>query len=255
MNRIQKLHILIGDDDTPFAIRFAESLRRYHCICSVVHQSAPNMVRFILAEQPDAIILDISKGSLLHYDLLRSIRKCTNAPVFAVTAAYQQALDAELCRAGIVSIRRKPAEISAMLHDIIHCIYNVHTYPQYRSAAIHAVVTEFTEQLGAPQNLSGSRYLCAILCRTVENPALIQGICSRLYPQIAEEYHVKVPCIERNIRTLLEYIWAHSDRDTIARLLRYPTALPHKRMPNAKFIDYATKALGKDCRVNFFLAE
>lgn len=252
---MQRLRILVGDDGTHFARGFAESLRALGCICSVHYQSVPNMIRCVVAEQPDAVIIDISAGSVWHYDLLKAVCKCTNAPVFAVTTVYRHMLDTDLCRVGVVSIRKKPVEAALMLREIAICVYGAQTYARYRLTTIEMIVSDFLQQLGAAANMAGFRYLHSILCRTVEDPSLVHGICTKLYPVVAEEYHVNVPCVERNIRTLLADVWNHTNVYVLSEALHYPTALLHNRLPNSKFIAGATEALRMDSRVQLFLGD
>lgn len=252
---MQQLRILVGDDGTHFARSFAESLRVFGCICSVHCQSMPNLMRCVDAEQPDAIIIDISAGSVWYFDLLKAVRKCTNAPVFAVTSVYRHMLDIDLCRAGVVRICKKPVEAALMLREIAICVYGVQACVRYRHTTIEMIVSDFLQQLGAAANMAGFCYLYSILRRTVEDPSLVHGICTKLYPVIAEEYHVNVPCVERNIRTLLADVWNHSNVFVLSELLHYPTARLHNRLPNAKFIACATEALRMDSRVQLFLGD
>ncbi len=255
MNCVRKLHLLIGDDGTPFARHFAESMCDFGCECSVYRQTTDNMVRRVTKEQPDAVILDISTGSPTHYHLLKAIQKCSAAPVFAVTAAFRPMMDTDLCREGLVSVHKKPVEYAAMLREIALCVYGTQAYAHYRSTTIEIVVSGFLQRLGAAPNMTGFRYLHTILCRTIVNPGLVHGICSKLYPQIADRYHVNVPCIERNIRTLLANVWLNSNLHLLSEALHYPMALLHNRLPNAKFIACATESLRMDSRVRMFLED
>ncbi len=252
---MQKLRIIVGDEGTPFARGFADSLRNLGCICTVHSQSVSNITRYIIAEQPDAVIIDISAGSSEYYNLLKSIHKCTDAPVFAVTSVYRHMLDIELCRTGLVSIHKKPVETGYLVREIALCVYGAQAYAHYRAATMETVVGEFLQQLGAAPNVTGFRYLRSILCRTIEDPARIRGICSDLYPQIAAEYHVNVPCVERNIRTLLAGVWEHGNLYVLSEALHYPTSLLRNRLSNTKFIACATESLRMDSRIQLFLEE
>lgn len=252
---MQQLRILVGDNGTHFACRFVASLRIYGCICSVHHQSLTNMVRSAVEEQPDAVIIDISENAAWNYELVRQLLHSTRSVVFVVTSVHHYAAKADLLRAGAVAVFQKPVEAALMLREIARYIYGEQTYARYCVTTIETIVSDFLVQLGAAANMSGFRYLHAILCRTVEEPTLVHGICAKLYSVIAAEYHVNVPCVERNIRTLLADLWEHTNAFVLSEALHYLANLLHSRLPNAKFIASATEALRLDSRVQLFLED
>ncbi len=252
---MQQLRILLGDNGTNFARHFADRLRRRGCICSTHRQSVANFLRSIAAESPDAIIIDISDKSVDHYNLLVAIQKSCDAPVFAVTAAFNPYMEKQLYQAGMSAIWRKPIDDGAALQEIALCVHGATSFAQYRSFTIEMVITEFLQRLGMSPDMAGYRYLQAILKMTVDDPELVQGICKRLYPQIAEMFHVNLPCVERNIRSTLADVWNHTNCYAIADVLGYPVATVKRKLSNARFIAAATESLRMDTRVQAFLAQ
>ncbi len=252
---MQQLRILVGDNGTHFARGFVASLRVYGCICSVHHQSLTNIVRSAVEEQPDAIVIDTSESAAWHYELFKQLQRSTQSAVFVVTSVHHYGEKAGFLREGVVAVFQKPVEAALMLREIARYVYGAQTYVRYRATTIETIVSDYLQQLGAASNMSGFRYLHAILCRTVEEPTLVHGICTKLYSVIAEEYHVNVPCVERNIRTLLMDLWDHTNAFVLSEALHYPAARLHNRLPNAKFIAGATEALRMDSRVQLFLED
>ena len=58
--------------------------------------------------------------------------------------------------------------------------------------------------------------------------------CKWLYNEVANEYQTTPFCVERNIRTLVDSIWNHGNRELLEEIIPYPGG---KKPKNAQFID------------------
>ena len=70
-------------------------------------------------------------------------------------------------------------------------------------------------QLGANGSYLGFYYVAFGIAKSIRNPELLTYICKGLYAEIAEHFHVDVKNMERNIRTVVNLIWKHGDRDLL----------------------------------------
>lgn len=55
-----------------------------------------------------------------------------------------------------------------------------------------------------------------------------------LYNEVAEKHQTTSFCVERNIRTLIEAIWNHGNRELLKEIIPYPN---NEKPKNAQFID------------------
>lgn len=58
--------------------------------------------------------------------------------------------------------------------------------------------------------------------------------CKWLYNEIAVMYQTTPSCVERNIRTLIDSIWKHGNRELLIEIIPYST---DRKPKNAQFID------------------
>ena len=58
----------------------------------------------------------------------------------------------------------------------------------------------------------GWRYLASLLELALENEDYLLFLERGAFPVIAEQYHTKVHCIERNIRTVIDQCWRPKSR-------------------------------------------
>lgn len=250
-----QLRILIGDDGTSFARSLAARLRRRDCVCSVHRQSVANMVRSVQQEQPHIILLDITDKTVDYYALMNALRKHSDAPVFAVTVARNAYLEKLLWQAGLRNIWLKPLDEEAALREMRICLHGEAGHSYCCSMTVEALAAEFLRAIGIPANMAGYRYLLAVLEMTVEEPSLVQGICKNVYPVIAARFGVNVPCVERNIRGVLNHVRTYTNSYVLEQMLGYPSSSVREKLSNARFIAGATEHLRMDPRMQELMRE
>lgn len=58
--------------------------------------------------------------------------------------------------------------------------------------------------------------------------------CKWLYGEVASMYHTTPYCVERNIRTVVDTIWKHGNRELLTEIIPYPN---NSKPKNGQFID------------------
>lgn len=89
-------------------------------------------------------------------------------------------------------------------------------------------------RLGVNNSYVGFRYTNFGVIRTIHDPDLLVYISKGLYVEIAAYYHTSVSCVERNIRTIINTIWLHGDRNLLNQIFGFEL---EQKPRNGAFID------------------
>ena len=79
-------------------------------------------------------------------------------------------------------------------------------------------------RLGVNNSYIGFRYTLYGVIRSVHEPDLLSYISKGLYVEIAVRYKTSVGCVERNIRTIINTIWLHGDRNLLNQVFGFELA-------------------------------
>ena len=90
----------------------------------------------------------------------------------------------------------------------------------------------------------GFRYITYGVAKNIQNPELIIYICKGLYIEIAVHFHVSVDSVERNIRTVVNTIWNHGNRELLNDILGIELT---RKPKNSMFIDVLSQYISDYC--------
>lgn len=99
----------------------------------------------------------------------------------------------------------------------------------YTKSKIHSLL----RRLGLNNSYLGFFYLTYAIQLVIEDESRLIYISKWLYPDIAKKYNTSVSCVERDIRTAIDVIWKHGDRELLAKMSTTTLELKPK---NTKFI-------------------
>lgn len=88
-------------------------------------------------------------------------------------------------------------------------------------------------KLGANGSYLGFYYTASAIEIVIESHATIYQY-KWLYNEVAKLYHTTPFCVERDIRTIVDLIWNHGNREFLSELIPYPKDTKPK---NGQFID------------------
>lgn len=88
--------------------------------------------------------------------------------------------------------------------------------------------------LGVNNSYLGFRYTVYGVIRTIENPDLPVYISKGLYVEISAHFNTSIGCAERNIRTIINTIWLHGDRNLLNQIFGFEL---EQKPRNGAFID------------------
>lgn len=89
-------------------------------------------------------------------------------------------------------------------------------------------------RLGVNNSYKGFRYTAYGAACAIHDPDVLTYLSKGLYIEIAHRYRTTVSCVERNIRTVIETIWEHGDRNLLNQVFGFEL---EQRPRNAAFID------------------
>ena len=76
-------------------------------------------------------------------------------------------------------------------------------------------------RLGKTRGKKGFAYAKTAVELLMEDDNRCQNLSRDVYPEVAKRYQVKVSCVERNIRTMLEDCWDHGNRKLFHEIAGY----------------------------------
>lgn len=97
-------------------------------------------------------------------------------------------------------------------------------------------IANILKDLGVAANLRGYHYLKNAIELVTNDMSYVQGICKRLYPEIAKRFSTTASRVERNIRHAIETGWLKGDEETEAMLFGYTVSASRGRPTNGEFI-------------------
>ena len=111
--------------------------------------------------------------------------------------------------------------------------YNVKNFRR-ASMKYERETSNLLRRLGVNNSYVGFRYTIYGVIRAIANPELLTYISKGLYVEIAARYQTSVGCVERNIRTIINTIWLHGDRNLLNQVFGFELA---QKPRNGAFID------------------
>ena len=93
---------------------------------------------------------------------------------------------------------------------------------------------QLLRRLGVTGRLEGFRSTISLVEQVAEDPAALQLITKRLYPDTARQFGITPSALERSVRTLIRFCWEREDH---AFLDRMAGCHVEQRPSNTEFID------------------
>lgn len=97
-------------------------------------------------------------------------------------------------------------------------------------------VADLFLKIGVPPHLKGYQYLKEAVKRTVEDRMIIYSITKRLYPEIAEHFHVTATKVELAIRHTIEVMYDRDKMKNVSVVLGFPVGGNKQKPTNGEFI-------------------
>lgn len=97
-------------------------------------------------------------------------------------------------------------------------------------------VTSIMKECGIPANILGFNYLRDAIMISIKEPAMVNFITKKLYPEIAEIYGTTQNRVERAMRHAIELAWKRGNAETLKVYFGCTTKSKTGRPTNSEFI-------------------
>lgn len=95
-------------------------------------------------------------------------------------------------------------------------------------------IQKLVRSLGVHATYKGYHFLVYALYLTQANSDRLLYITKDLYPQVAQRFNSNSQCVERNIRTVINYCWKADNRELLQGISPYPLSY---RPSASEFLD------------------
>jgi len=252
---LQKIKILIADDNKDFCIILSEYLTAQPDFEVVgVAKDGLEVIDLIESELPDVVILDII---MPHLDGLGVLEKLNSMQiekvpkVIILSAVGQDKITQKALTLGAEYYVVKPFDMDIFSKRIREC-FGMANNETERKNYIHplavaspavttpreleSAITNIIHEIGVPAHIKGYVYLREAITMVVNNMQLLSAITKELYPSISRKFNTTPSRVERAIRHAIEVAWGRGRIDVINNLFGYTIHNVKGKPTNSEFI-------------------
>ena len=245
-----KNKILIIEDDIEISDMLNDYLSKNNYDTSIARDGI-NGIKIAKENNPDLIILDIMLPYKSGDEVLREVRKFSDAPVIILSAKESIQMKVDLLKIGADDYVVKPFDMDIFTKRIRDMFNdNVPTEPVRRPVAVTAVetpvqkgpvdleteITNIIHEIGVPAHIKGYMYLREAITMVVNDMELLSAVTKELYPSIAKKYNTTASRVERAIRHAIEVAWGRGQIEAINKLFGYTIHNDKGKPTNSEFI-------------------
>lgn len=252
---LQKIKILIGDDNKDFCIILNEYLNTQADFDVVgVAKDGLEVVDLIESTFPDVVILDII---MPHLDGLGVLEKLNTMhlekrpKVIVLSAVGQDKITQKALTLGAEYYVVKPFDMEIFAKRIRECFGMVNNETDRKNyilpssvvtpaattpRELESAITNIIHEIGVPAHIKGYVYLREAITMVVNNMELLSAITKELYPSISRKFNTTPSRVERAIRHAIEVAWGRGRIDVINNLFGYTIHNVKGKPTNSEFI-------------------
>ncbi|MGI6584376.1 MAG: sporulation transcription factor Spo0A [Gracilibacteraceae bacterium] len=252
---LQKIKILIADDNKDFCIILSEYLTTQPDFEVVgIAKDGLEVIDLIESKSPDVVILDII---MPHLDGLGVLEKLNSMEmekvpkIIVLSAVGQDKITQKALTLGAEYYVVKPFDMDVFSKRIRECFGMANNENERKnfiqpisvavpSAAtpreLESAITNIIHEIGVPAHIKGYVYLREAITMVVNNMELLSAITKELYPSISRKFNTTPSRVERAIRHAIEVAWGRGRVDVINNLFGYTIHNVKGKPTNSEFI-------------------
>lgn len=244
---MEKIKVLIADDDKRYADELAEYIKTTEDICAAGKAAdGAETFEMIRETEPDVVVLDMILPVLDGMGVLRrtELADMRKKPLFIVNSAsslpslYNAA--AQHGASYFMIKPQSPESVCGAVRDLCRNSRTVDTEivrpAPDKSYDLESIVTGFIHELGVPAHIKGYNYLRTAIMMVVKDMDLLNYITKELYPEIAKAYKTTSSRVERAIRHSIEVAWTRGKTQTMNEVFGYTINTGKGKPTNSEFI-------------------
>jgi len=242
---MSKRKLLIIDDN----LRYAQELGAHFMDAGGFEllPYAPDAQRALASfgeRKPDVVVLDMIMPRMDGLEILSALHArgaLENVSVFATSPFY---LDTDIfnraAEMGVRYIFYKPVDagyVCLRILELLELRDGMRESAQERARRVDAKIDElcsnYLRLIGVGVHLKGYDYTKNAVHYCICRGGRVPSISKELFPYIATLHHTTWKCVDRDIRTAIEYAWSHGDMEAQHRLFGN-TVKSHSGAPTCK---------------------
>ena len=236
----KSMKVLISDDGSDFseACRNALTQKGYHVVCC--GREGGCVLSLIQDECPDVVVMNLYMRQMDALSVLENLGE--NRPrliilltpfIDSVTSQIfaQRKQDTSNCHPMLLPVR-----LDALLKRIDRLCTMQQSDPSAQDMQMTRMLTDLLHRFGMPAHISGHTYLRCSIELAIENPNILRGITTQLYPKLAKQFHSTPSRVERAIRHAIEIAWTRGDISLLEQVFSYTVSDSRGRPTNSEFI-------------------
>ncbi|MGN0601218.1 MAG: sporulation initiation factor Spo0A C-terminal domain-containing protein [Oscillospiraceae bacterium] len=158
--------------------------------------------------KPSAIFF--SSGIEQPVKLVENLRMCSHSPLIFIIKSQKDIIPNKTLEEISDGFFYQPLDISYICKELSVKIDNKEEKAENSeivNTRMHNHVSEILNKLCVTPNYNGYMYLREAIKMVVNEPVNSRGFSTKIYPHIAEDFHVSPASVERNIRTAINKSW------------------------------------------------
>jgi len=237
--------VLIAEDDRELAERMRSYLERTEefTVCGVAG-SGKEAAELILAEQPDALVLDLIMPETDGFYLLDKLSagELGKPPITIVASSLrQESIISRTLALGAHYYMVKPVSMELLHKRLIDLTEMKQSsfpriMPDVRQRSLDEKITSIFLSIGIPAHIKGYQFLRQGIKMVIERPESISSITKILYPGIAAHFETTPSKVERAIRHAIEVAWTRGRIENINEIFGYNIYSKNDKPTNGEFI-------------------
>ena len=232
--------IIIADNSEEYRRNFAEVVSSEPEIRLVGETGdGEELIRLILQETPDLIVMDMALSSLDGIEVLEKLQtlEIEKKPQVIVVSAFVRGGMAELVASkGADYYLIKPCTPSKVCQRICQLGGQQPASPTERTVSLETMVTSIIHEVGVPAHIKGYQYLRESILLAIADMEVMGGVTKVLYPEVAKRFHTTASRVERAIRHAIEVAWDRGDLETLQKYFGYTVSNIKGKPTNSEFI-------------------
>lgn len=253
MEKGKKITVMAADQD------LIQELSRYDFISrdgsmEIVgkYLDGDELMRAIIKEQPDLVVMDALLSHIDGIELMRRLREEhpeLNTHYILLTTIGTESVIETAFMMGASYYMLKPFDNQILKRRMRQVLSSGEEHaeervvelgeelvPLLKERNLEGEVTEIIREIGIPAHIKGYQYIREGIMMAVEEPNMLNYITKLLYPTIAKKYKTTSSSVERAIRHAIEVAWSRGKMDAIQELFGYTIHAGKGKPTNSEFI-------------------
>lgn len=195
--------------------------------------------------KPDVVLLDTVLSGEDGFGVMKYIKE--NAPscsMFVISGFSDDKLVCKAISRGAKYYFIKPvaaATVCERVKDVLEeqtgeYLVATQSRDKRRVTSLDEKISNIFISIGIPPHIMGYQYLREGIKMTIEDPAIINNVTKKLYPEIGEKYKTTASKVERAIRHAIEVAWNRGRIDAVNSIFGVRVYIGNDRPTNSEFI-------------------